>query len=173
MNNEDLVLRKTTLADIPAMMEIFYQGQASLKALGVNQWQNNYPNADVVGKDIENGTAHVLTENGSVIATATIIFNHEPTYDQIYEGEWLSRGEFVVVHRVAVDNSYRMKGIASHILMEVEKMAIQANIPSLKIDTHKDNFPMRKTLEKNGFTYCGRIVLLDGNSRVAYEKLLI
>jgi len=167
-----MVLRKATFADISAMMEIFYQAQASLKELGVNQWQNNYPNRDVINKDLENGVAYVLTENGIIIATATIIFNHEPTYDRIYEGEWLSRGEFVVVHRVAVDNRYKMKGVASHILHEVEKMAVQANIPSFKIDTHKDNLPMRKTLGKNGFSYCGRIVLHDGNSRVAYEKLL-
>jgi RimJ/RimL family protein N-acetyltransferase len=51
-------------------------------------------------------------------------------------------------------------------------MAVQANIKSFKVDTHKDNIPMQKTLEKNGFAYCGRIVLLDGNSRIAYEKLL-
>ena len=169
----NMVLRKAAIADIPAMMEIFFQAQASLKALGVNQWQNNYPNVDVVGKDLDNGTAYVLTQDGCVIATATIIFNNEPTYDRIYEGEWLSRGEFVVVHRMAIDNRYKKKGIASHILREVGKIAVQANISSFKIDTHKDNVPMRKTLEKNGFTYCGRIVLLDGNSRVAYEKLLI
>jgi len=165
-------LRKAISEDIPKMQEIFSQGQASLKALGVNQWQNNYPNIDVIRNDIAKGNTFVLTEHDNVIATATIIFNEEPTYEQIYEGEWLSRGEFLVVHRVAVDIRYRMKGIASTILQEIEKMAVQANIPSIKIDTHKDNIPMRKTLEKNGFTYCGRIVLLDGDSRVAYEKLL-
>jgi RimJ/RimL family protein N-acetyltransferase len=168
-----MVFRKATSADIPAMMAIFIQAQASLKALGVNQWQNNYPNTGVIGQDLDNGTAYVLTMDGSVIATATIIFNYEPTYDRIYEGEWLSCGEFVVVHRVAIDNRFKMKGVASYILNEVEKMAVQSNIPSFKIDTHKDNLPMRKTLEKNGFTYCGRIVLADGNSRVAYEKLIL
>jgi len=166
-------LRKATFTDIPAMMELYVQAQASLKALGVDQWQNNYPNVDVVNKDLANGAAYVLTIGGAVIAAATIIFNHEPTYDRIYEGEWLSRGEFVVVHRLAVDNRYKMKGVASHVLDEVEKMAVRANIPSFKIDTHKDNLPMRKTLQKNGFTCCGRIVLLDGNSRVAFEKILI
>jgi len=171
--DEKMNLRKATFEDIPAMMEIFYQSQASLKALGVDQWQNNYPNIDVVRKDVENATAYVLTIDDRVIATATIIFNHEPTYDRIFEGEWLSQCEFVVVHRVAVDSSYKMMGVASYILKEVEKIATKANIPSIKIDTHKDNFPMRKTIEKNGFTYCGRIILLDGNSRVAYEKLLI
>ena len=168
-----MVLRKATSADIPAMMDIFHQAQASLKDLGVNQWQNNYPNTDVVGKDLANETAYVLTKDGNILATATIIFNHEPTYDRIYDGEWLSRDTFIVVHRMAVDNRHKKEGIASYILKEVEKMALEANIPSFKIDTHKDNIPMRTMIEKNGFTYCGRISLLDGNSRVAYEKILI
>ncbi|MDR0795739.1 MAG: GNAT family N-acetyltransferase [Tannerella sp.] len=168
-----MLFRKATSDDIPAMMAIFVQSQSSLKALGVNQWQNNYPNIEVVGQDISKENAYVLMDDDQLIATSTILFNDEPTYNTIYEGEWLSRSEFVVAHRIAVDIRYRQKGIASYILMEVEKMAIQAKIPSFKIDTHKDNFPMRKTLEKNGFTYCGRIVLSDGNSRVAYEKLLI
>jgi len=168
-----MVLRKATTADIPAMMEIFCYAQASLKSMGVNQWQNNYPNVDIIDKDLANETAYVLTKDGNILATATIIFNHEPTYDRIYEGEWLSRDKFIVVHRIAVNNHYKMKGIASHILKEVERMAIRANIRSFKIDTHKDNIPMRKMIEKNGFTYCGRISLLDGNSRVAYEKILI
>jgi Sortase and related acyltransferases len=168
-----MVLRKATTADIPAMMEIFCHAQASLKSMGVNQWQNNYPNVDIIDKDLANETAYVLTKDGNILATATIIFNHEPTYDRIYEGEWLSRDKFIVVHRIAVNNHYKMKGIASHILKEVERMAIRANIRSFKIDTHKDNIPMRKMIEKNGFTYCGRITLLDGNSRVAYEKILI
>ena len=42
---------------------------------------------------------------------------------------------------------------------------------SIKIDTHKENFVMRGLLEKNGFEYCGIILLEDGAERVAYEKL--
>jgi len=168
-----MLLQKAKTEDIPVMMEIVRQAQASLKAMGINQWQNNYPNVEVIQRDIDEGYAYVLTDNDTVIAMLTIIFNDEPTYDRIYEGEWLSRGDFVVVHRIAIDNRCKQKGIASYLLGEVEKMAVQANISSFKIDTHKDNIPMRKTLDRNDFSYCGRIVLPDGNSRVAYEKLLI
>ncbi|MDR0844453.1 MAG: GNAT family N-acetyltransferase [Tannerella sp.] len=162
--------RPATLADVAAMMEIIHQAQEALKVLGVNQWQNGYPTPDIIRQDIRNGNACVLTDGDAVIATSAVIFNDEPTYDRIYEGEWLSTGEFVVVHRIAVDNRRKQKGTASCLFREVEKMALQKNIHSFKIDTHKDNVPMRKALEKNGFSYCGRIILRDGNDRVAYEK---
>ena len=42
----------------------------------------------------------------------------------------------------------------------------------MRCDTHKDNLPMRRTLEKNGYTLCGTIHVEDGIPRVAYERCL-
>lgn len=114
----------------------------------------------------------MLVDNDRIVAMEVIIYNNEPTYDRIYDGEWLSNGTFVVVHRMAVDNRIKKSGIASLLLKKVEEMALEKGIVSVKVDTHEDNVPMRRTLEKNGFVYCGRIFLADGNPRVAYEKLL-
>lgn len=165
-------LRKAICSDLSAMMDIVHQAQASLKLLGIDQWQNGYPTLEIVRQDIESGDASVLTDNEQVVAMMTVIYNDEPTYDRIYDGEWLSRGDFAVVHRMAVDNRSRQAGVASFLLQEAEKMAIEKGIPSLKVDTHKGNVPMRRTLEKNGFVYCGYILLSDGNHRVAYEKVI-
>ena len=51
----------------------------------------------------------------------------------------------------------------------VAKM-IRKEFPNLKIDTHRDNYPMQKSLKKNGFEYCGIIYLADGNERLAFQK---
>jgi len=165
-------LRKATLNDLPVMLEIVCQAQHSLKHLGVDQWQNGYPNPEVLSKDIQNGCAYVLMDDDKVIAMVSVIYNDEPTYDRIYEGEWLSKGNFVVAHRMAVAKDSKKRGIASFLLNKVEQMAAGKGVFSFKVDTHENNLPMRHTLEKNGFTYCGRIFLADGNPRVAYEKLL-
>ena len=42
----------------------------------------------------------------------------------------------------------------------------------LRIDTHRDNIPMQKLLEKNGFVQCGIIHLSNGDERIAYEKVV-
>lgn len=166
-------LRKATNDDHPVMMEIVRQAQQSLKSLGIDQWQNGYPSPEIVDRDIREEHAYVLTDrSGQVVAMASVIYNDEPTYDRVYDGEWLSRGDFVVVHRMAVAGQCRQKGVASFLLEEIERMAIQQRISSFKVDTHEGNIPMRRTLEKHGFIYCGRILLADGNPRVAYEKLL-
>ena len=51
-------------------------------------------------------------------------------------------------------------------------MAQLNNAESIRIDTHRDNIPMQKMLNKNGFIYCGIIYLLDGKERFAFEKPL-
>jgi GNAT superfamily N-acetyltransferase len=166
-----MIFRKGEISDLPRMMEIVRQAQVSIGKLGIDQWQNGYPTEELMRNDIENGYSFVLTADaGEVIAIASLIYNYEPTYDKIYGGEWLSNGDFIVVHRMAVAEEYRKKGIASQLLKEVVKQAIIKNIPSFKIDTHEGNIPMRRTFESNGFKYCGRIYLRDGHLRVAYEK---
>jgi GNAT superfamily N-acetyltransferase len=173
MNRENMIFRKGKISDLPRMMAIVRQAQISIGKLGIDQWQNGYPAEEIMRNDIENGHSFVLIDDtGAVIAIASVLYNDEPTYDEIFDGEWLSRGNFVVVHRMAVAEEFKQKGIASHLLKEIEKQAILKNIPSFKIDTHEGNIPMRKTFERNGFTYCGRIFLRDGNPRVAYEKEL-
>jgi GNAT superfamily N-acetyltransferase len=167
-----MIFRKGQISDLPRMMEIVGQAQISIGKLGIDQWQNGYPSEEIIRNDIENGYSFVLTSDaGEVVAIASLIYNYEPTYDKIYDGAWLSEGEFIVVHRMAVAEEHKKKGIASHLLKEVEMQAITKNIPSFKIDTHEGNIPMRRTFESNGFVYCGRIFLRDGNPRVGYEKL--
>ncbi len=42
---------------------------------------------------------------------------------------------------------------------------------NIRIDTHRDNHIMQHCLSKAGFTYCGIILLLDGDERLAYQKI--
>jgi len=41
---------------------------------------------------------------------------------------------------------------------------------NLRIDTHRDNRPMRALLAKLGFVYCGVIYVEDGTPRLAYYR---
>ena len=45
-----------------------------------------------------------------------------------------------------------------------------AQYPNLRIDTHRDNHPMRNAIRKFGFTYCGIIWTDDGTERLAFQK---
>jgi len=164
--------RQSIESDIPSIMHIIHQAQIQLKEAGVNQWQNQYPNEAAILNDIHNQESYVVLDNEMVIGTFALSFRIESTYNQIYEGNWLSIQDYAVIHRIALDNEYKGLGISTEVINTIEEWCVNNKIFSIKIDTHEDNKSMRRMLEKNGFVYCGIIFLLDGNSRVAYEKLL-
>ena len=137
---------------------------------GSKQWQDGYPNLDVVSRDIEKGAGYVLTEGAAVVGYSAVIINDEPEYSRI-EGKWLTEGDFVVIHRVAVAQGHLGKGLAKKIFEFVEQFALANNVFSIKVDTNFDNPAMISILEKIGYVYCGE-VYFRGNARRAYEKVL-
>ena len=164
--------RKTHIDDIDDIMKIIDQAQRYFKENGIDQWQNNYPNKDVIINDLNNDESYVLADEEKVIATAAISFNGENTYDTIYDGKWISNNKYAVIHRIAVDNNYKGKGISTRIIKEVEGLCIDKKVNSIKVDTHEDNISMQNLLKKNDFKYCGVIYLKDNSKRIAFEKII-
>lgn len=167
-----MVIRKAESANIDEIMQIILDARASIGRLGIDQWQYGYPTRDIVIEDIELGRSYVV-EDGEVLGTFALIDDGEPTYDKIYRGEWLTEGNnYVAFHRIALAGKARGTGLASKIIEFIAGYAKENGFDSIRVDTHKGNIPMRKMLEKNGFSHCGTIHLADGQHRVAYEKVL-
>lgn len=164
--------RKSIKKDIPEIMRIIKQAQAYFKEKGIDQWQNNYPNEEVISNDIENEDSYVLIKNGEIVATTVASFKGEKNYHHIYDGKWLSNGDYGVIHRIAVDNDYKGLGLSHKIIKYVEELCINEGVYSIRVDTHEENIPMQNLLKKNGFQYCGVIFLEDGGKRVAFEKII-
>lgn len=164
--------RKTTVNDIDNVMKIIKKSQEYFKSQGIDQWQDNYPNTEVIQNDINNNHSYVVVKDGDIVATTAISFDGESTYDEIHDGKWLSENDYAVIHRIAVDDTYKGLGIGAKIIKEVERYCNERKVNSIKVDTHEDNKSMQRLLEKCGFKYCGVIYLSDRNKRVAFEKVL-
>ena len=152
------------------MWEIIQQAIVRRKNHGSQQWQDGYPNENVIKQDITKGIGYVLIDDNIVAGYAAILFNDEPAYEQL-KGTWLTNGDFAVVHRVAISDDYLGKGLAQKIFLFTEDLAKGNNIFSIKVDTNFDNIPMLKILEKLGYTYCGEVTF-RGSFRKAFEKTL-
>lgn len=156
------------------IMKIIAEAQVYLNAQKIDQWQDGYPNLETIEKDIFNGESYlVVDENKNILATAMFTLSKEPSYVNI-EGSWLTHIDAVygVVHRMAIGEEYRKMGIAQYIISQFEQKLSSKNIPSLRVDTHKDNKGMQRLLTKMGYAYCGVITLYNGNLRLAFEKII-
>ena len=167
---EQLQLRKADITEVPVIWEIIQDAIEQRRQEGSSQWQDGYPNELSITNDINKGYGYILTENGTILCYAAIIFDKEPAYEDI-EGKWLTNGDYGVVHRVAVSKLAKGKGIATKLFQSIEGLCLEHHIYSIKVDTNFDNVPMLKILDKLGYTYCGE-VHFRGAARKAFEKKL-
>ena len=162
-----MTIRHSKLEDIPVMQLIFADAKAKMRASGnMLQWTDGYPSDDVLKNDIERGFSYVVEgEDGQIVATFVLAICDDPTYKHIYEGRWLDdEHPYGIIHRIASREGTH--GVMTYVLQWAF-----GQIDNIRVDTHRDNLPMQHLLLKHGFTYCGIIYLLNGDERLAYQKL--
>lgn len=174
--------RKTCVSDIDRVMDILADGRRALAALGIDQWQGGYPHRDAIESDVTRGDSYVAADEMSMVrATVMVGFSGERDYDHIQKGAWLTASYsgdpcYGVVHRVAVDTSFTGCGVASFLLERAEQLTRECGCVSVRVDTHPGNLPMRRLLEKSGYSECGIIHIAHAEEgtpeRIAYEKLV-
>lgn len=162
-----------TPAQVDRLCEITDQAKRQLRGLGIDQWQKGYPSRETWEQDVRDACAYLALENGKVIGAFALKADAELSYAQI-EGRWLTDGPYASVHRLCVADGEKGKGVAGRMLAFAGEAAVASGLTSVRIDTHPGNTPMRRTLEKAGFEYCGIIRLAEGcergDMRVAFEK---
>ena len=173
MDNE-LIFRQAQSCETDRIMQIIRQAQARMHAAGSRQWQDGYPAPGHISADIGRNRGYVLCKPGvegplSVIAYGAVVFDGEPAYDAI-DGQWLTDEPYVLVHRIAVADGERGRGVAAEFLHRVETLAQERGVKAFRIDTNFDNQTMLRLLERTGFTYCGKGVYRSGERKNESEN---
>ena len=162
--------RKARTSEISQIWDILQKAINRRKEDNSNQWQDGYPNIEILQKDIEKEAGFVLVEGDDILGYCAILINDEPQYNNI-KGKWLTNGDFVVFHRIAISEKHLRKGLAKMLIQKIEDFALKNKIYSIKADTNYDNIAMIKIFESLGYELCGE-VYFRGNPRNAYEKVL-
>ena len=157
------------------LCRITEEARAQLKNMDLDQWQKGYPSKAVWAEDIEKQITWVAVEGRKVLGAFMFQTEPEPSYAKI-DGAWLTDGPYASLHRVCVAEASRGKGVVGQMIRYSFELVKQAGVPSMRIDTHEGNQPMKRALEKAGFTPCGTIILKggseDGDPRLAFERKL-
>lgn len=157
-------IEKASLASLDTILAIYEDARAYMRAHGnAEQWSGGYPKESVLRSDIEKGNLYLCKEDEEILGVFCYFEGEDPTYGRIDGGAWLNDKTYGVIHRIAVARHQR--GVASFCFAWCF-----SKCRNLKIDTHRDNYPMQRSLEKNGFSRCGIIYLENGDERVAFQK---
>ena len=111
------------------------------------------------------GCTNVCWSFGHLLPLSGFLEGPDPTYARIYDGEWKNDNPYFVIHRVA-----SLAGV--HGIMRAVLDYAFTQTGTIRIDTHEDNLTMRALLAKYGFSYCGVILLENGDPRLAYQKTI-
>lgn len=167
---------KTKEKDIEQVVLIFNQAKQYFKEAGINQWQtglNGYPSEKDVIQDIRTGIGYCAIEDDHVVGYACIVNIDDPNYQKI-DGKWLNDNPYVVIHRSCVRNEYKGRGIFTMFVEKAKEIAKEKGLTDLRIDTHRDNKSMQRSIAKNGFVECGVVFVMEQEDpyRIAYQKRL-
>ena len=162
-----MIIRKALAQDIDIIMRIYEEARIFMRSMGNgSQWGDSNPPRDLIVSDIDSGDLYVCADEQNEISGVFYFkVKIDPTYGRIDGGAWLNDEPYGVVHRLA--GSRKAKGIGAFCLDWCEKQC-----RNIRIDTHRDNIPMLKVLEKADYTYCGIIYVANGSERLAFQKIV-
>ena len=171
MIKQTTTFKIATINQLDRIWELIQDGIALRKAQGSMQWQNGYPNRNVIKQDIEEQAGFVLLQQDTVIGYMCLKVNNEPQYENI-KGKWLSKGDFLVIHRVVISKEKTGSGFAKELMFYAEDYARSQQISSIKADTNFDNVGMLRLFDIFEYTYCGELVM-NGQPRKGFEKIIL
>lgn len=160
------IIRTAEATDLPVIMQLVVSAKAIMRKSGnINQWNDGYPSEEIISEDIKNGCCQIIMHGDTAVGSFVLKAGPDPTYSNIYDGQWLDDKPYYVIHRITSREN------AHGIFKEMLDYCFNI-FHNIRIDTHRDNTIMRHLLEKNGFTCCGIIHIANGNERVAYQKTI-
>jgi len=160
-----VIIRKAILADLDTVIAVCAVGRELMCESGnPDQWPEDYPPRATIEDDIRSSNSYICEENGEIKAVFCLAPGPDSTYTKI-DGAWLNDEPYGVVHRIA--RTREAKGAGAFCLNWCFDQ-----LPNIRIDTHRDNIPMLKLMEKLGYVRCGIIWLDNGDERIAFQKVV-
>ena len=154
--------------EVAAVMDLLHNGRAFQRQQGFIQWDDTHPTQAAVEDDIRRGDGWALRVDGDLAGYLCLSFDGDPAYPEIV-GAWRFDGAYAVIHRMAIGEAYRGRGLTGEVFRLAGEIAKARGVDILRIDTHQDNLRMRHVLEKHGFVQCGNVIQ-NGGHRLAFDK---
>ena len=163
---DEIKIQLACSQDVDEIEKLFSIAKESMRLNGNTvQWSQAYPSSKLILQDIENKHCYLVLYENKIVGVFSCIPGIDPTYKNIYQGAWLNSAPYASIHRIA--SSGEVKGITKHLF----KFCFQ-KFPNIRIDTHPANNSMQHILQKEGFSYCGRIRSAERIELLAFQKTI-
>jgi len=166
-----MIIRKAEISDLENIMLMYKSCVAGMIANGIDQWDESYPNAEVIMEDLIAQTYFVAIENNIIIAGINIDQNQDDTYLAI---DWEDKKtQFLVVHRLAVKVEFWNDGIGKSLMLFTENLVTEKGLNSIRLDTYSGNPKAMEFYRRLGYRELGTIDLKPNKDKYhCFEKII-
>jgi len=166
-----MIIRKANKRDLGGIMKMYKSCVTGMLKNGINQWDDTYPNQEIINEDLSTGTYYVAEMDGTIIGGINIDQNQDDTYLPL---NWKDKSNsFLVVHRLGVKEEFWNKKIGKDLMLFTESLVIKKGLKSIRLDTYSGNPKAMQFYIRLGYTELGKINLKpDKNKYHCFEKII-
>ena len=152
-----MIIRKAKHTELDQIMEVYKSCIKGMINLGIDQWDENYPNKKIIQNDLLEQNFYVAIIEDEIIAGIKIDQVQDPTYLNV---NWEDNSNnFIVVHRLCSKTKVWQKGIGKKMMEYAEKIAKELDCTSIRLDTYVNNPNAMKFYQHIGYNKLNSIQL--------------
>ena len=166
-----MIIRKANKTDLDNIMKMYKSCVTGMLKNGIDQWDDSYPNTEIIIEDLNVGTYYVVEMDGTIIGGVNIDKNQDDTYLAL---DWEDKSDsFLVVHRLGVKEEFWNKKIGKDLMLFTEKLVIEKGLKSIRLDTYSGNTKAMEFYRRLGYSELGTIDLKpDKDKYYCFEKII-
>ncbi len=164
-----MVIRKAKIEELEAIMFIIEEVVIDMQATGIDQWDNLYPNKEVIGDDIMRGNLYVSEEDNIIKGIVALNEAQAQEYENL---SWKYKsGKQLIIHRLCVKPTCQGNGIAKSLIKFSEDFARSCEYNSIRLDTFVYNLRACKFYEQLQYEKVGIVNFRKGEFQ-CFEKAI-
>lgn len=162
------MIKPIDITDLSQTLEVLEEVKQYMFSQGIDQWDESYPNKDIISNDIQKKQAYIYTENEQILAYMVLNEEYDIEYDDL---NWNTPTPFIVIHRLFVKPTAQGKGISSQMIQYAEEYAKTNMYACIRFDAYSLNNTANAVYLKKGYTLVGTVQFRKGVFN-CYEKAL-
>jgi ribosomal protein S18 acetylase RimI-like enzyme len=155
-------------ADLPATMHTIAACVAELNGVGIDQWDEDYPDTSVIGGAVESRSLYVIKKKEKVLLAAGLDTVQPKEYNSC---QWRYGEPALVVHHLCVHPALWRRGLAGQFMEFAEDYARTSGLGSVRLDAYLHNPAALSLYRARGYSEAGQVVFPRKGLRfVCFEK---
>ncbi len=129
-----MVIRPANPGDVPQVMTIVARCVRDLQARGIDQWDDIYPNEEILSEDVRAGGLFVASRGGVTVGAVCVNDVQPELYRAV---AWRCPDDHpLMIHRLCVDPECQGQGIGLRLMRFAEAFARRKGCRSIRLEVY-------------------------------------